>query len=675
MIQYKNLQFSLENEKITLQSIPGFSGLNTGIAQVQVAGENKDTHMGAKMMRSSEGGRLTYKTHTIAGNTLTVVQESPNVRCETVFEGYEDTNALRVHTVVTNITNAPVILEEVSAFCITGLGDKNQPDAMLFTDFLQSHHAECQPRTRSFRELGVCGGRSESQQRVSGCNIGSWSTKELLPMGILEDKVGGSLLMFQIESNSSWYYELSDTVDKYYLYLGGPNLPFGGWYKTLQPGESYTTPYVAVAFGKDLNDVIGNMTKYRRHIAGVSPADEKLPTIFNEYMHLSWDSPTAENTAKYAPVVAKTGVEYYVIDCGWHNEEDGDKVYPFVGHWKESNARFPEGVRKTTDFIRSLGMKPGLWIEPEIIGIQCQEMLDHYDDDCFFQRHGKRLAVMNRHFVDYRNPKVRAYMSETIRRMVEDYGAEYIKCDYNQDCGVGTDYGAENAAVGLEEAANAFLDWIKEMIAKYPDVVFEGCSSGGMRMDYKTLSAYSLVSTSDQTDYLLYPYIAGNILSAVLPEQAAVWSYPVTIECEQGEGVSDDRIVINMINSFLGRMHLASRLYFLDERQMDLIREGVAYYNTLSEAKKTAVPYFPMGFTRFGDKTVCAGLKNDKQIYLAVWNLAGEGNVSVPVQEKILKAKIAYPSSTQVSLCVTDSGLDVVCPQTPCAVFVELTVE
>ena len=63
--------------------------------------------------------------------------------------------------------------------------------------------------------------------------------------------------------------------------------------------------YVALAFGKSLNEVIGDMTKYRRHIAGVSPADEKLPTIFNEYMHLSWDSPTAENTAKYAPIVAK----------------------------------------------------------------------------------------------------------------------------------------------------------------------------------------------------------------------------------------------------------------------------------------------------------------------------------------------------------------------------------
>ncbi|MBR5569339.1 MAG: alpha-galactosidase [Oscillospiraceae bacterium] len=673
MLQFKNLRYTLTDNQIKLDQLDGFTGLDSGFVQVQIAGENKDSHLGAKMYRSSEAGRLIYKSHTVSGNTLTVVQESPNVRTETTFEAYDDTNALRIQTKVTNITAESIVLEEVSAFCVSGLGEKQEPDDMFFTNFLQSHHAECQPRTKDFRELGLCGGLSESQQRVVGCNVGSWSTKEQLPMGILENRKTGNFLMFQVESNSSWYYEISDTVDRYYLYVSGPTYPFGGWFKTLQPGESYVTPYVSLSFGKDLNDVIGNMTKYRRHIAGVSPADEKLPTIFNEYMHLSWDSPTAENTAKYAPVVAKTGVEYYVIDCGWHNEEDGDKVYPFVGHWLESKARFPEGVKKTTDFIRSLGMKPGLWIEPEIIGMQCQKMLEHYDDDCFFQRHGKRLTVMNRQFLDYRNPKVREYMTETIRRMVEDYGAEYIKCDYNQDCGIGTDWNAESPGAGLEEAANAFLEWIREMIAKYPNVVFEGCSSGGMRMDYKTLSAYSLVSTSDQTNYLLYPYIAGNILAAVLPEQAAVWSYPVASDCEKGEDVSDDRIVINMINSFLGRMHLASHLDYLNEHQMDLIREGVEYYNTLSEMKKTALPYFPMGFTQFGEKTVCAGLKNDNKIYLAVWNLKGEQELFVPIAEGVNTAKIAYPTVTSVQLENTKDGLKLTCPQNPCAVFLEIT--
>jgi hypothetical protein len=48
-------------------------------------------------------------------------------------------------------------------------------------------------------------------------------------------------------------------------------------------------------------------------------------------MHLSWDSPTEETTRLYAPIVASTGAEYYVIDCGWHNEEPGNVIYPYVG--------------------------------------------------------------------------------------------------------------------------------------------------------------------------------------------------------------------------------------------------------------------------------------------------------------------------------------------------------
>ena len=152
MIQFKNLVFTVEDNAIKLQNADVFSQLNSDIVQVQVAGENKDTHMGAKMVHSSESGHMRYVSHTADGNSLKIVQESTNVRCDTVFEGYDDTNALRVHTVVTNITEAPIILEEVSSLCISGFGDKDDPDNMYLTEFLQSHHAECQSRTRNFRE-------------------------------------------------------------------------------------------------------------------------------------------------------------------------------------------------------------------------------------------------------------------------------------------------------------------------------------------------------------------------------------------------------------------------------------------------------------------------------------------------------------------------------------------
>lgn len=648
-IIFQSLRFLVVDGRVLLTKCGEVENPAGGrFVEVQVLGENKDTHLGIKMCRSSEGDRLSYLSHEQTETTLSILQRSPLVEVKTVFTAYENTNAVRVYTEVKNIAETEIILEEVSSFMLLGLGQKGLDSAedLYFTRFIQSHHAECQPRRHSFSDLGLFRGNLESQKRIAFANVGSWSTKEELPQGIIEDGEIGAFTMFQIESNASWYYEIADYLEKYYLYLGGPNATFGDWSKALKSGESYRSVCVALAFGNSMEEVVGEMTKYRRHIAGKNELDKHLPAIFNEYMHLSWDSPTEENTRKYAPLVAKTGVKYYVIDCGWHNEEA--LVYPYVGQWKESKLRFPSGVRATTDYLRSLGMKAGLWIEPEIVGIHCQEMLDYYDDSCFLQRKGKRLAVMNRYFLDYRAEKVRAYMSETIRRMVEEYGADYIKFDYNQDCGVGSEYLSLCAGEGLESAANAFLDWVKEMVARFPQVIFEGCASGGMRMDYKSLGVFSLVSTSDQTEYLRYPYVAGNILAAVIPEQAAVWSYPTGSDTTP-EQVTHERIAVNMINSFLGRMHLAGNMVGMNSEQLALIKEGVFYYETLTEAKKKSVPYFPLGFTGFGADHVAAGFKTDEKIYLAVWCLQGAKRLSVPIDEGIRDVWLAYPSSSDTT--------------------------
>ena len=682
-IEFGELLFDIWEDKIALKRCGHIEHNGYGFVEVQISGENKDSHLGAKMAYSSEGRRLRYISHEQTDNKLVITQRSDLVEVRSIYEKYGDTNAIRTCTVVKNITDKEIVLEEVSAFSALGIGGKgiDGADELHFTRFFQSHHGECQPKRYSFRELGLFRANAESQKRVAFANVGSWSTKEELPQGIIEDEKGG-FTMFQIESCASWYYEIADVCEQYYLYLGGANLPFGGWSKALKPQEEYRTVNVALAFGNSLNGVLGEMTKYRRKIAGKSAVDAYLPTIFNEYMHLSWDSPTEENTRLVAPVVAKTGVKYYVIDCGWHNEEPGNLIYPYVGQWKESKARFPHGVRATTDFIRSLGMKPGLWIEPEIIGIHCEEMLAFYDDDCFLQRNGRKIAVMNRYFLDYRNEKVRGYMTETIRRMVEDYGAEYIKFDYNEDCGVGTDYLALCAGEGLELCAQAYLGWVQEMIERFPQVVFEGCSSGGMRMDYKTLSVFSLVSTSDQTNYLKYPYIAGNILSAVIPEQAAVWSYPVGCAAPGApmthdgawvaENITNDRIAMNMINSFLGRMHLASHLELMNEEQLSIVEEGIAYYDTLTEAKKGALPYLPDGFTHFGAERVVSGFKTEDKIYLAVWCLSGEKSIDIPLDEKIKEVKIAYPSKPSATCEKTDKGIVVEFSATEAAVFLEL---
>lgn len=685
-IKFKWLKFVVHGDKIDVAD--GYSGGETpercNFAEVNVAGDNKPSHMGVKLSPSSEGSVLKYVSHEIKGDALFIVQKSDKIEAVTEIKSYEGTSALRVNTTVKNISEEDIVLEGVSSFCLPSVGKRTFENAAnsYFTVFNQSHHYECQPSRRSFFDYGFTGNAPASQKKISFANVGSWSTKEALPQGIVESG-DGNVFMFQIESNNSWYFELSDIGENYYLWLGGATTEHGSWYKTLKPKVVYKSINAVISKASTVSAALDDITVYRRAIAGKNEADENLPVIFNAYMHLDWDSPDEERTKVYARSAAELGAKYYVIDCGWHNEEPGNEIYPYVGQWKESKTRFPHGLRATTDFIRSLGMKAGLWIEPEIIGQKCEEMLAFYGDDCFLRRHGKKIGVMNRYFLDYSNPKVYNYMFETIRRMVEDYGADYIKLDYNQDIGVGADGVSESFGEGLEVQSAAYFGWADDIRKAFPDVIFETCSSGGMRMDYATLSHFSLVSSSDQTDYKKYPYIVANFLAAVLPEQGAVWSYPVdgyqfasapaTYE-KANESTSRETVIMNMINTFLGRMHLASHIDLLSEDKRALIKEGVKYYDFLTPAKKIALPFLPCGFARFGDEHAAAGLKTERKAYLSVYCLGKPGEFSVCVGKEYKKAICAYPKANELEFSLENGVLTVKFTEDFQARFFELEI-
>lgn len=658
MIKIEKLYENFRKGSITINEIP--------FAEAGVAGGNRNSHFGAKLVCSSETPSLEFLSCEGAEDNFTVTLKNERVEVRAKFFRKAGVNGFSVNLTAKNVTDKPLTVENLSF--VLGLGKSvAETDKINFTRFLQSHHAECQPRTRTLFDEGISALSPNSQIRVSHANIGSWSTKEELPQGILF--CGNEYLAFQIESNDFWYYEISDYNGGLYLLTDGGNEAFGGVSKTLLSGEEYKTETFSFFFSDSLNGVLKEMTEYRRSIAGKCAADEKLPTIFNEYMHLSWDSPEEERTRKLATEIAKLGVKYYVIDCGWHNEEAGNIVYPYVGQWKESKARFPHGVRATTDYIRSLGMKAGLWIEPEIVGHKCEEMLGFYGDDCFIKRNGEKVCVQGRYFLDFKNEKVRDYMTVTVRRMVEDYGADYIKTDYNQDIGAGVE-DVDGYGAGYKKCSAAYIRWIDEMRKRFPSVIFEGCSSGGMRTDYKTLSRFSVVSTSDQTDYKKYPYIAANVLAAATPEQAAVWSYPVEVSAPIGtvyeptekwvkENISEERVAMNMINSFLGRMHLASRVNLLPKDRLALVKEGIEYYDGLTEIKKKAYPYLPDGFVNFGMPFAASGITFGKKIYLAVWKLGGAGSFSVPIKEGIAKVKVGYPESLKTEFTFDKNSLQV----------------
>ena len=339
------------------------------------------------------------------------------------------------------------------------------------------------------------------------------------------------------------------------------------------------------------------LTQYRRQIRRPNADDHDLPVIFNDYMNCLFGDPTDEKEYPMIDKAAEAGCEYYVIDAGWY--ADGE-WWENVGEWKESRLRFPEGLRKVTDYIRSKGMIPGLWLELEVMGIHCP-LADKLPDDWFFTRHGRRITDRSRYQLDFSNPEVRAFADSVIDRLVTEYGAGYIKMDYNIEPGIGTTGHFESAGEGLLAHNRAYLSWLAETFRRYPDLVIENCSSGGMRMDYAMLSLYSLQSTSDNEDYRRYPVIAANAPLALTPEQAAVWSYPLA-------GGDEEECVFNLVSAILLRIHQSGHLSNLDQRRFDLVSEGIACYKSIRHLIREAVPFWPLGLASYSDKWACLGL-------------------------------------------------------------------
>jgi len=504
-----------------------------------------------------------------------------------------------------------------------------------------SWQREMQWETYTLDKLGIAQSQPDIEQRsskvIAATNIGNWSTKEYLPMGYLENTETSTNLFWQIEHNGSWHWEISDQTGHLYLQLSGPTETESHWFKNLKPGDSFTSVPVAVGVsGGNFDVAIGELTKYRRVIRRPNKDNESLGIIFNDYMNCLWADPTTEKELPLIDAAAEVGCEYFCIDAGWYSS---GFWWDNVGEWLPSIERFPNGLKEVIDYIRSKNMIPGVWLELEVMGIKCPKA-EKVNDNWFFIRHGKKVYDRSRYQLDFRNLEVIEHANEVIDRLINEYGVGYIKMDYNIEPGIGTEINADSIGEGLLGHERAYLAWLDSIFEKYPDLIIENCSSGGLRIDYAMLSRHSIQSTSDQDDYRRYATIAANSPSGLTPEQSAIWSYPLT------EGDKEE-VIFNMINSMLLRIHQSGHLVYLSDERKALVKEGLDYYKTIRGDIKNSLPIWPLGLSKFSDTWVSLGLKVDNKVYLAVWRRNSENNTClIPIQNfkgKIASVKCTYP--------------------------------
>jgi alpha-galactosidase len=622
------------------------------LVEVDVAGLDRPLERhGTKYIVTAPGYRMKYKDHKDYRNTfgrkleITTYDEETGLQVISHIQFYDGISVIRSYSEVMNNGNEEQTLTYVSSYNYTGIekeGILPRDDKMLLKICHNSWQREMDWQTYTLEQLGIGQSQPTAKQRsskaVSITNTGNWSTKEYLPMGYLENTETGTNLFWQIEHNGSWHWEISDQTAHLYLALSGPTEIESHWFKVLKLGDSFVSVPAAIGVSEgSFDNAMGELTRYRRSIRRPNKDNESLAIIFNDFMNCLWGNPTTEKEIPLIDAAAETGCEYFCIDAGWYA---AGSWWDNVGEWQEAKERFPNGLKEVTDYIRSKGLIPGVWLEIEVMGIKCPKA-DRVPSDWFFQRHGRKVYDRSRYQLDFRNPEVRAHADEVIDRLVKEYGVGYIKMDYNIEPGIGTEVAADSFGDGLLGHERAYLAWLDGVFARYPELIIENCSSGGLRIDYAMLSRYSIQSTSDQEDYRRYATIAANSPSGLTPEQSAIWSYPLT----QGD---KEEVVFNMVNAMLLRIHQSGHLAEISGERKELVKEALNYYKTIRKDIKAAVPFWPLGLSKFSDAWVSLGLRSGNKIYLAVWRRNSEKDTcSLPITDlagEKVSVKCAYPS-------------------------------
>ena len=622
------------------------------VVEVQVSGlDRAGERHGTKYVRTSPGYRLVLKEfrddRNAAGRKIEVEtqDEETGLVVTSHYQFYDWIAVVRAWTTLYNGGKEDLGIEYVSSFAITGIekeGIRLPEDKLELWIPHNGWQKELHWNRYRLDELGMSSTQPEAIRRTSKTiginNAGNWSTKEYIPMGYLYNEEAGSALYWQIEHNGSWYWEIADQDGHLYLKLSGPTEHQSHWWKNLTPGESFESVPVSVgSLIGGFDEAMGELTKYRRAIRRPNADNENLPVIFNDYMNCLFADPTTEKELPLIEAAKEAGCEYYVIDAGWY--ADGF-WWDYVGEWLPSAKRFPNGLEEVTNRIVEKGMVPGVWLELEVMGIKCP-LADQVPEDWYFIRHGKKVSDRSRYQLDFRNPAVQKYASDVIDRLVRDYRVGYIKMDYNIEPGIGTEIGADSFGEGLLGHERAYLEWLEGIFEKYPQLVIENCSSGGLRMDYAMLSRYSIQSTSDTEDYIKYSTIAANAPSALTPEQAAVWSYPL----KEGD---DEEAIFNMVNAMLLRIHQSGHLAQISRERFALVKEGIDYYKKIRRDLRQGLPFWPLGPASYQDGWASVAIVSGKKTYMAVWRRGSqESTVTLPhkcLRGKKAEAVCAYPA-------------------------------
>jgi alpha-galactosidase len=607
-----------------------FAG-RSSVAVVQLFTANEQrARTSQAYIHSAVGDRLRVVEHRVHEREdhreLTVVQadEATGLIATTTIRRPLDAAAYAFQTTVTNRSDAPVTITALSSLTLGFGHSEDELDRVLLSsarsEWLAENRWSEQPVRAVLPRLNLAFHRQDGRGHHAVTSHGAWSTGERLPAGLLlrED---GAAIAWQVETSGPWQWELSQARDGGVLTILGPTDLEHHFAVTLQPGESFTGVPAAVAVSANGRDgALAELTRYRRWLRVRNRGLDGLPVVYNDFMNTTMGQPSTEVLLPLIHSAADAGAECFCIDAGWYADPAMGDWWPTVGEWRESAERFTNGLGDVIDTIHSRGMRSGIWLEPEVVGV-ASPVAQRLPEEAFFRRFGERVVEHERYQLDLRHPAARAHLDGVVDRLVEEFGISYFKLDYNINpgagtAGPGTGAGMEaGAGAGLLAHTRAFRDWIAGVRARHPQVSIENCSSGGMRADYDLLAVTQLQSTSDQQDFRLYPPVAASAPATILPEQCGNWAYPAA-------AMSREDVQFTLVTGLAGRLYLSGFLNELDAGARAMVATAVRLHKAWRPWLARSEPFWPLGLPGWDDETVCLGLTDGVTTRVFVWDRA-----------------------------------------------------
>lgn len=346
----------------------------------------------------------------------------------------------------------------------------------------------------------------------------------------------------------------------------------------LQSGETFVTPECVMTYS---DEGFGKMSRtfhsfVNERICRGFYRDKERPVLINNWEATYFDF-NEEKIVKIAEKASEVGVELMVLDDGWFGKRDDDTTS--LGDWFEDKAKLPNGIEGLAEKINKLGMKFGLWFEPEMIS-EKSELYKNHPDWCLHVNGRSKSEGRQQLILDYSRDDACDYIIDTLSDIFKRANIEYIKWDMNRNM---SEIGSALLPPHRQrETAHRYMLGLYRVLGtlkeRFPKILMEGCSGGGGRFDLGMFCFFDQFWTSDDTDAIERQYI----------QTGTSYGYPFKVMGAHVSAVPNHQVGrVTDINTrgyvaMPGQFGYELDLSTLSDEEIDQVKKQIVLYKELS---------------------------------------------------------------------------------------------